>query len=104
MTFVSLVIMTNWISALIFFSKPKTQVRQSFSSLLNTLQKHFIPTPLCIFLAELYEIVLDRLEADYDTKNKDIVPHFMGYLAASRRGNRMNSICSSSHLTLQTIT
>lgn len=36
--------------------------------------------------SQLYEIVLERLEKDYDKDNKHIVKNFMSFLWASRRG------------------
>jgi len=36
--------------------------------------------------AELFEIVLERLENDYDSKDLGVVRHFMSLLWASRRG------------------
>lgn len=36
--------------------------------------------------AELYEIVLDRMEVDFDLRNKGVVNLFLSYIACSRRG------------------
>lgn len=37
--------------------------------------------------AELFELVLERLENDYDTNDLGVVKYFMSYLWASRRGS-----------------